>query len=260
MQRKTQQQQRGGTFLGLIAGLVVGLAVALAVAVYVTNIPVPFLHKAASRMPIQDEAEAARNQGWDPNASLRGDHSSEPAPESGAPSQLTPPAVAGGSLAPAPEGSSTPPASVATQTPAPASSLPSTPASRPVPESGNAPSNAHSTAVQTTPDLKGDPLGALVAARTAPGAVGGHAASAPAASNMIYFVQAGAFTNNSDADAQRARLSLSGVQAQVSSVANSGRTVYRVRVGPFTTQGSAQQVQTRLQQDGFDVALIRAQR
>lgn len=249
MERKVSKRQHGSTFLGLVIGLVVGLAVALAVAVYVTNIPVPFLHKAASRMPIQDEAEAARNQGWDPNASLRGDHSSgEAAPEASTPTP-TPPAVAGGSVAPA-EAST--PAAVPESGNAPASVAGN-------PGSASSPGNTHSTAVQTTPDVHGDPLGALLAARTAPGAMRS-TAPAVAADNMIYFVQAGAFTSAPDADAQRARLMLSGVQAQVSPGGNSGRTVYRVRVGPFTSQGAAQQVQTRLQRDGFDVALIRAQR
>jgi cell division protein FtsN len=68
----TMKQQRGGTILGFIIGVVVGLAGALAVAVYVTKVPVPFMNKSQSRSVEQNEAEAKKNDGWDPNAALYG--------------------------------------------------------------------------------------------------------------------------------------------------------------------------------------------
>lgn len=66
------KQQRGGTALGFIIGVVVGLAAALAVAVYVTKVPVPFMNKSQSRSAEQNDAEAKKNDGWDPNAALYG--------------------------------------------------------------------------------------------------------------------------------------------------------------------------------------------
>ena len=72
MTNMTMKQQRGGTILGFIIGVVVGLAGALAVAVYVTKVPMPFMNKSQSRSVEQNEAEAKKNDGWDPNAALYG--------------------------------------------------------------------------------------------------------------------------------------------------------------------------------------------
>ena len=72
------KQQRGGTILGFIIGVVVGLAGALAVAVYVTKVPVPFMNKSQSRSAEQNEAEAKKNDGWDPNAALYGKNPVKP--------------------------------------------------------------------------------------------------------------------------------------------------------------------------------------
>jgi cell division protein FtsN len=74
----TMKQQRGGTILGFIIGVVVGLAGALAVAVYVTKVPMPFMNKSQSRSAEQNEAEAKKNDGWDPNAALYGKNPVKP--------------------------------------------------------------------------------------------------------------------------------------------------------------------------------------
>lgn len=84
MTKQSMKQQRGGTLLGFIIGVVVGLAGALAVAVYVTKVPVPFMSKGQSRSAEQNEAEAKKNDGWDPNAALYGKN----------PAKATPPATA----------------------------------------------------------------------------------------------------------------------------------------------------------------------
>lgn len=67
-----KHRQRGGTVLGVIIGLVLGLGIALAVAVYVTKVPVPFMHKGQTRTSEQDAAEVKKNKDWDPNAPLYG--------------------------------------------------------------------------------------------------------------------------------------------------------------------------------------------
>ena len=64
--------QRGGFALGLVVGLLVGLVLALGVALYITKAPVPFIDKVPQRTAEQDQAEAARNRNWDPNAALGG--------------------------------------------------------------------------------------------------------------------------------------------------------------------------------------------
>ena len=52
------QQQRGGTFLGIIIGALLGLGAALAVAVYITKVPVPFMNKGVSRSADSDAARS----------------------------------------------------------------------------------------------------------------------------------------------------------------------------------------------------------
>lgn len=219
------RRQRGGTFLGLILGAIVGLAVALAVAIYVAKVPVPFLNKAATRSTHQDAAEAERNRDWDPNAALRG---------RGAANM---PAPSGGAVAPLPEPAPIPAPATAPVLPPPAEVQPG------------------AVAQPRAPAPSTDPLGDLAAARSGlpPPAV------APA-DPFAYFVQAGAFRAAPEADAQRARLSLLGVEARVSEREQAGRTVYRVRVGPLQNRDAAERVRERLEQNGFDAALVRVQR
>ncbi|MBA2675356.1 SPOR domain-containing protein [Ramlibacter sp.] len=98
-----------------------------------------------------------------------------------------------------------------------------------------------------------DPLGDLAAARSAaPQAAGGDP--------FLYFVQAGAFRTPDDAEAQRAKLSLMGIEARVTEREQSGRQVWRVRVGPFDKKDEADRQKERLEGSGFDTALVRVQR
>ena len=77
---------------------------------------------------------------------------------------------------------------------------------------------------------------------------------------FVYFVQAGAFRTNDDAEAQRAKLSLMGVEAKVTEREQAGRTVFRVRAGPFNKKDDADRLKDRLDGGGFDSALVRVQR
>ena len=52
-------------------------------------------------------------------------------------------------------------------------------------------------------------------------------------------MQVGAFRTPEDAEAQRAKLSLMGVEAKVTEREQAGRTVFRVRVGPFDKKDDA---------------------
>ena len=67
-----------------------------------------------------------------------------------------------------------------------------------------------------------DPLGELAKAK---------ADAAPAAELFSYFIQAGAFRSADEAEQQRAKLSLMGLQAKVSEKEQAGRSVFRVRMG-----------------------------
>jgi cell division protein FtsN len=94
-----------------------------------------------------------------------------------------------------------------------------------------------------------DPLGDFAAARAAAGG-----------DPFIYFVQAGAFRTAEDAEAQRAKLSLMGVDAKVSEREQSGRQVWRVRVGPFEKKEEADRQKEKLEGSGIESALVRVQR
>lgn len=117
------------------------------------------------------------------------------------------------------------------------------------PSAANAPENK--------PAVSADPLGDLVKARAK-----GSAASTPANTPdpFTYFIQVGAFRTPEDAQAQRAKLSLSGIETRISEREQSGRTVYRVRMGPFEKREEADAAKARLDGAGIESALVRVQR
>ncbi len=80
------------------------------------------------------------------------------------------------------------------------------------------------------------------------------------ADGFSYFVQAGAFRNPDEADAQRARLAMLGMAADISEREQSGQTVYRVRVGPFAQKAMADATREQLEANGVAAALVRVQR
>ena len=72
--------------------------------------------------------------------------------------------------------------------------------------------------------------------------------------------EAGAYRTVEDAEAQRAKLSLTGLEAKVSEREQSGRTVFRVRIGPLDKKDDADKVKERLEALGHEAALVRVQR
>lgn len=108
---------------------------------------------------------------------------------------------------------------------------------------------------EVKPAVTADPLGDLAKARS----VAKDGASA-AAEPFTYFVQAGAFRTQEDAESQRAKLSLAGIEAKVSEREQAGRTVYRVRTGPFDKREEADKSKARLDALSIETALVRVQR
>jgi len=223
-------KQSGGTVIGFIIGVVVGLGAALAVAVYVTKVPVPFMNKGQSRTAEHDEAEARKNRDWDPNAPLYGKNPARPAPVASGVVGAEPPAA----RASAPAAAAAAPASAASAARAAASAVQ---AARP--------------AATPAPATSADPLGDLAKAR---------AAAAGGADPFTYFVQVGAYRTAEDAEAQRVKLSLAGVETKVTEREQSGRTVFRVRAGPFDRKDDADKMKERLDATGLETALVRVQR
>jgi len=102
-----------------------------------------------------------------------------------------------------------------------------------------------------------DPLAQLIEQRSAAAAP---AAPPPAAAGISYFVQAGAFGNAEEAQAQRARLAMLGFEASVSERQQNGRPIFRVRLGPFVTQAEADAIGQGLQAQNIETALVRVAR
>ena len=74
-------------------------------------------------------------------------------------------------------------------------------------------------------------------------------------------MQAGAFQRIEDADAQRAKLSLLGLEARVIERPQAGgRIVYRVRLGPFDKPADAEAARERIATSGIEAVVLRAER
>ena len=93
-----------------------------------------------------------------------------------------------------------------------------------------------------------DALGQLVESKTTP------------ASAERFTVQAGAFAAESDAQTQRARLVLLGVEAQVVAADQNGKTVFRVRTAPLDQRFQAEALQDQLKAAGVESSLVRIPR
>ena len=93
-----------------------------------------------------------------------------------------------------------------------------------------------------------------------PGAEAPAVSTKPGSDAFTYFVQAGAFARPEDAEAQRAKLAMSGWAAKVTEREQSGRTVYRVRLGPFDKKEEAAQMKEKLEGVGVESALVQVQK
>jgi cell division protein FtsN len=86
----------------------------------------------------------------------------------------------------------------------------------------------------------------------------GQAKAAPDAPRDIYFVQAGAFQNPADADGQKAKLALLGLESSVepTNLPDKG-TWYRVRLGPYSRVDEINRVRQVLAQNGIEGNLVK---
>ncbi|MBA4111635.1 MAG: hypothetical protein C0487_18805 [Leptothrix sp. (in: Bacteria)] len=221
------KSQRGGFFLGMIVGLLIGLAMSLGVAVYITKVPLPFIDKVPQRTAEQDAAEAEHNKNWDPNSGLYGKNPAKPH----AVPQPVVDEAASAPTEPAAPASGAHPITTDPATPAPAPSKPS------------APAKAASSARNPAAILSGEPLST---------------ASAP--DSLSYYVQAGAYANQTEAEQQKGKLALMDMEARIVEREVSGRIMYRVRIGPFGVREQAEDVRVKLSANGVDSALVRVQK
>jgi cell division protein FtsN len=224
-------QQRGSTLVGFIMGLVVGLTVALGVAIYVTKVPIPFMSKGPVRSADSEAAEAEKNKDWDPNAPLygkKGAKSGDKADEASSDAKS--------------EAKTDAAIKVDPKSADPLGDLAKVKSAEPKPD---AKAKVESKAPEAKPaEAKPSDLRAAESANADP---------------FIYFVQAGAYRSTEEAQAQRAKTALLGLDPKISERDQGGRTVYRVRVGPLD-KAEAERVRAKLEAAHIDSAMVRVQR
>ncbi len=71
------------------------------------------------------------------------------------------------------------------------------------------------------------------------------------------FFQAGSFTSAQDADNQKAKLALMGMEANILQVMVQDKTYYRVQLGPFRTMDEANKARAELAKAGIDASLVK---
>lgn len=74
---------------------------------------------------------------------------------------------------------------------------------------------------------------------------------------FTYFLQAGAFREQSDAENTRAKLALLGFSALITERDAENGMLYRVRIGPFSQSETMNRVRSKLSDSGVDVAVVR---
>ena len=229
------RRQQGNTLVGIIIGLVIGLGIAVVVALVITKGASPFTDKSGRA---GKSAEPTAGQIADPNKPMYGnkeaakeaarDFSKEPR-EIAAPTQPAAPAPA-----PAPTTAQQPKA----PPPDALQELIGTLKDKPAPKTPA----AAAPAPQAKADVKAE-------------------AKADAASDKwIYYLQAGAFHDMSDAESTRGKLALLGFEAAISDRSTDAGVLHRVRIGPFNQLEAMNRARTKLSENGIDVAVVRNQK
>ena len=225
------RRQQGNTLVGIIIGLVIGLGIAVVVALVITKGASPFTDKSGKA---GKSAEPTAGQIADPNKPMYGnkeaakeaarDFSKEPR-EIVTPTQPAAPAPA---PAPAQQPKAPPPDAlqelIGTLKDKPA---PKTPAAAPAPQ-------AKADVKETKADATSD--------------------------KWIYYLQAGAFHDMSDAESTRGKLALLGFEAAISDRSTDAGVLHRVRIGPFNQLEAMNRARTKLSENGIDVAVVRNQK
>ena len=216
-------RQRGSTLTGIIIGLIIGLGIAVVVALVITKGQSPFTDRSNK---MGRPADLAPSQASDPNKPLYGNR--DAARE----------------------------------------------ANREIAERANRPAPAPAPAPAAAAD-DADPLGQVIAGiqnGTAPAPSAPAPAPAPAApaapaaapaaggDGYIYYLQAGAFREMSDAENTRAKLALLGFEAAITDRSTDSGVLHRVRVGPYNGVEAMNKARAKLLDSGIDVAIVRNQR
>lgn len=100
-----------------------------------------------------------------------------------------------------------------------------------------------------------DPIADIAAGKPAADVAGSQKNDSKA--DVVFFVQTGAFSSQSDADAQKASLAMQGMQSQVSEGVVDGKTIWRVRIGPFANVDDSGIVRSKLTSMGIKPTVIK---
>ncbi|HWW05500.1 SPOR domain-containing protein [Collimonas sp.] len=231
---KLNNKQAGGTLLGLIFGLIIGLAIAVVVAIMITKTPTPFTNKPAktdkapdaitaqTATPAAPAAPSNPDQLPDPNKSLYGNK--DAAKE--AAKAYAPPVPTAEGAAPSPAAEKKLDALVAKAQDKPA----------PIVD-------------KSTADKTKKAAGDIAEAKTK---------ATAADDNWIYFLQVGAFREQTEAENTKARLALMGFEAKISERQADTGSLYRVRVGPFNQLETMNRIRSKLSDNGVNAAVVRA--
>ena len=228
---KQNNQQQGGTLVGFIIGLIIGLAIAVVVALAITKTSLPFSNK-----PGKTDRAVDPEVVTDPNKPLYGNRETT---REVAKDFVKPPKTA---------------AQTDTNTDA-------KPGAR-----------SEQKADTSKPDSKvadQDPLGTLIKAdkqaekqsdkQDAKQADSKDStAKAAGEDKWTYYLQAGAFRDQADAESTRAKLALLGFEAQISERPSDSGALYRVRIGPFGQVETMNRIRGKLSESGVDVAVVRS--
>ncbi len=103
-----------------------------------------------------------------------------------------------------------------------------------------------------------DGIDALLGARDkAPTVLPAAPPAQPLNNEYTYFLQAGAFLSQSDAENTKGNLALLGLNAHITESKTNNGTMYRVRLGPFAAQEDMSRARGQLSDNGVDVAVVR---
>jgi len=225
-------RQRGSTLTGLIIGLIVGLGIAVAVALTITKGASPFTEKAAKA---GRPADPAPGQAMDPNKPMYANR--DAAREAN--KEVTEKAAA-------------------------RSAKPAEPAAPAAPAAAADPLGQAIASMEAKPPVVSHPAARDAHPLAAPAAPPTTVAAAPAPSaatgDYIYYLQAGAFREMSDAEATRAKLALLGFEAAISDRTSDSGVLHRVRLGPYNQVEAMNKARAKLLDSGVDVAIVRNQR
>ena len=210
--------------LGLIIGLLLGIVISLAVALWLNRLSNPFVDKGRVPEPVSKMAPAqpAPPPEAARNAEKQAEKAKAAAPEKGKAGER--PRFEFYSI------------------------LPGDSEGKGAEAKGKAPAPAPAAAAPTPPPP----------AQTAAAKPGSSPASPKPHSGESYWLQAGAFSEEREADNLKARIALTGLEAAVRPVSIPDKgTLYRVRLGPYQSLEDANRIKTTLVQNGVNATIIR---